>query len=186
MGRNTHCKSTRSTPLPKAVHLKIANEDPSEVAVPANIAKIEGLESISRRKIEHVNIFPEDYPALDAIAPIAAFCELISKTENRIKANTDIVCDSDSEIQDLLHESELLPGTDVVGGYRFYKRMRELRIMRRVAKTENMLLSPVRSFIEQHPGIIKEIRDLLEQCMSQKFAVDHFEYAYRVQDKGDE
>ena len=176
MGRNTHSKSTRMMPIPRDITRKVKDiitPTPTE-----NIVNIEGLD-ITPKKIKHVQIFPENYPSLNSLEIIGAFCELVSKVGSRYEKNTEIIRDADGCLQDLLHEVELLPPVNSVGGYQFYKRIREKRIIRRVAKTENRLLHPLYSYLAEHPDFLGEIKNLLELTMKAQFDADHTEYVYR-------
>lgn len=150
--------------------------------------KVNSLSSIpaakmfsSKKKISHVPVFPEDYESPISIAAIEEFYNLARTTVKRFERNCEEISLADREIQDLLHEIELLPSANVVEGYNFYKRLRDLRKKRRVAKSENQMLKPVYDYLVQHPDFIKEMQSIRDLCATADNRITNFEYEYRIQ-----
>lgn len=135
-----------------------------------------------RKKISHVDVFPDDYKKIPTKSTIASFYDLVRTTIKRYKDNLHTISSADRKIQDLLHEIELLPAANVVQGYRFYDQIRELRRLRRMAKLENETLKPIYDYLENFPDVIGEMRKLTDACASAEFHASNYEYVYKVQE----
>lgn len=135
-----------------------------------------------RKKIAHVDIFPDDYNRVSSFESVSVFYDMVRSTVKRYEENTEIIARIDREIQDLLHEAELLPAVNVVQGYRFYEKIRSLRRTRRIAKSENTTIQPVYTYLSQHPDFVREMQGLRDACMSADTRIANFEYEYRIQE----
>lgn len=151
--------------------------------------KVHSLSSIAntpivteRKKIAHVSIFPEGYERIESFSSVSSFYKLVTQTIKRYESNNEIIRRTDLEIQDILHEIELLPAANVVNGYHFYDKLRKARKTRRIAKSENATIQPVYDYLTSHPDFIKEMQSLKDACMSADVRITNFEYAYRIQE----
>lgn len=136
----------------------------------------------NKKKISHVNLFPEDYQNIASLESVSSFHELMRSVTKRYEQNSEIISKADREIQDLLHEIELLPSVNAADGYCFYKKIRIARQKRRIAKMENTKLQPLYEYINTHPGFLKEMESLRTSCMSADVRITNYEYVYRIQE----
>lgn len=79
---------------------------------------------------------------------ITIFKDVIEKYEE----NLEIIKQTESELNDVNHEIELSAPKDMYKGYLCYKDIRDLRIMRRVAKDENELLQDMYDLLTTQQG----------------------------------
>lgn len=67
----------------------------------------------------------------------------------RYESNVELIKQTEEELQDIFHEIELSSSKDMYSGYKLYKEIRELRIKRRQAKTENELLEEMYNYLKE-------------------------------------
>lgn len=90
-----------------------------------------------------------DFDTLHPAQTIAAFLDFCTSAVLRYQGNIQVQDDTNLETQDLLHYMELSENLRVADGFKAYRRMREVRRVRRDAKNENDLLQPLYDFLTQ-------------------------------------
>lgn len=90
-----------------------------------------------------------DFDTLHPAETISAFLDFCAGVRQRYQGNLQVQDDTNLETQDLLHYMELSENLRVADGFKAYRRMREVRRVRRDAKNENDLLQPLYDFLTQ-------------------------------------
>lgn len=81
-----------------------------------------------------------DYDTLLPVDMLEAFLAFCADVLSRYEGNLRVMEEANLETQDLLHFVELADNMGVSEGFKAYRRMREVRRVRRCAKNENELL----------------------------------------------
>ena len=157
--------------MSKSVKSKTVN-DPRELSSVSAPSKI----------IHHVNVMPEGFDCDQFTKAIDGFVDAAKYVVRKYEENESIIARADLETQDLLHETHLLPNANVVEGYRYYRRLREVQLARRRAKHENTLMKPLYLFVQQRPGSVGELTHLRNQLKDAQNKVENYKYTYRIQD----
>ena len=82
----------------------------------------------------------------------------------RYEKNTEIIKQTEGELQDILHEIELSKSKDMYGGYKLYKQVKDLRMKRRTAKDEQQLLEEMYKLFKSQQG--QEFRTKIKSIQS--------------------
>lgn len=84
-----------------------------------------------------------DYDTLHPVEALETFLDFCADVRCRYDGNIRVMEETNMETQDLLHFMELADNMGIAEGFKAYKRMREVRRIRRDAKNENDLLQPI-------------------------------------------
>lgn len=138
---------------------------------------------------EPVRIFPDepkslcrsyDYDSLHPVESLKTFLAFLRSVTPRYNDNYAIVGEMDKSLQDVLHKIEMADDMGSVKGYEMYRKTRELRRMRRIAKNENELLEPLKVFIEQNPTFIPSFERMQGELAQSKERIDGLRYFPRT------
>lgn len=132
--------------------------------------------------LEHSDVLPDGYDTEQFIHVVEGFVEKAKYVMRKYEDNERIVARSDLETQDLLHEIHLLPAANVVDGYHYYKRLREVQTARRRAKHENTLMKPMYQYLQQKSGIVGDLTHLKNMLRDAEEKVEAYTYKYRIQE----
>ena len=84
------------------------------------------------------------------------YCSNIVQIANdvvrRFEGNLEIIKQTEDELMDIEHEIELGASQDLYGGWKLYKQIKNLRMRRRQAKSENELLKDMYDYIKSQQG----------------------------------
>lgn len=104
---------------------------------------------------------------------------LIHKIEPIFNDNYEDVNYYDKEMQDLLHELELIK-FNAFQGYSLAKKLKENRIHRRKAKDMNLALKPLYDFYMKNKDSFKELRSVQSEVTKIEANLKHRVYTPRV------
>lgn len=170
MGRVTHSKATRSVPKQKDLNIKtIVN---SFKDIKANIEP--------SRTIEHINTTVEIDSIPEIYKTLSDFSTLSLKVVKWYDDNELIIKNSDMLTCDMLHEFELGAPKDLGRAYKCYKKLRESRQLRRRAKVENKMLTPLYEYIKTNPTLPKELMNLNSKCAGIQYDINHSAYYFKT------
>lgn len=88
-----------------------------------------------------------DFDSLRPVEAVEGFLDFCASVRSRYEGNAQQEENANLETQDLLHFMELSDNLGVSEGFKAYRKMREVRRVRRDAKNENELLLPVYNFL---------------------------------------
>lgn len=137
---------------------------------------------IDHKKISNRFVFPDNYDKVEPADLVSSFYDLIRNVIKRYEENSEVIRTADLKTQDLLHEAELLSPVNACDGYMFYRKVREIRQKRRIAKSENISLQPLYTYLNAHPNFLREMQGLRDACASADIRISNLEYSYRIQE----
>lgn len=111
------------------------------------------------------------------IAEFLAFCRDVKAT---YEGNAIGVERKEAELQDLDHFAELHDDLDCKGGYAVYKKIRDIRRVRRAYKSENELLGPMYEWIQQNNASLNKLSAALGSVRKVAETIDRRKYMART------
>ena len=136
-----------------------------------------------------VSIFPPEnrilhreweYDTLHPEETLKQFLSFLRSVRPRFNANYEAAGACDLKMQDILHKIEMGDNMDAKHGYQVYKLARDIRRERRICKTENDLLRPICSFLDQYPDFISSLERLQGEVSYMKTNIDERTYTMRT------
>lgn len=109
----------------------------------------------------------------------STFTQIFDSVMSNYKLNSDILEQTNGEINDLLHEIELSNPKNAREGYEVYKSLREARIRRRKAKEENELLKEMFEFLQSQSAFKNRITSIQGSAAKLYDAQQHRSYMPR-------
>ena len=82
----------------------------------------------------------------------SSYIQIANDVIRRYESNEDIIKRTEGELTDVEHEIELGNPQDLYGGWKLYKQIKDLRMQRRQAKSENELLKDMYEYMKSQPG----------------------------------
>lgn len=124
------------------------------------------------RAVEYDTMRPED--------TIRDFLRFLRDVKSRYTGNMRVVAEYQLQLQDLEHYAEMADRLDRTAGHAFYRKMRDIRRERRVAKNEAELLEPLVVFIEGNADFIKRLEQIQGAVGAKKKHIDQLNYTMKT------
>ena len=152
----------------KVLHEASAEKPPSLSSSPLKVI----------RNIEPVK--GDTYEFLDPEQALKTFGKFLRDVETRYETNEERVATWQDATQDLLHEIEFAPKMNAAKGYAAYAKLREIRIERRRAKTENELIEPMYDWLKGYPDMVNQIGKVQGDSRVTKEKINNRSYTQRT------
>lgn len=142
-----------------------------------------------KESAEQVRIFPDEptslqrayvYDSLHPVECLKSFLTFLRSVQPRYNDNYALVGETDKALQDVMHKIEMADDMGSVEGYRLYRKTRELRRKRRIAKNENELLEPLKIFLEQNDSFIPALERMQGELAQSQERIDGKRYFPRT------
>lgn len=127
---------------------------------------------IDTKKIDYDTLKPDK-----RITDFLAFCR---EVKMRYEGNIRETEEKEAELQDLEHYAELHDGLDIRRGFALYKKLRETRLERRRAKSENELIYPVYAWICDNDKALNTMAAALGNVRKAAEVIDNRKYMTRT------
>ena len=101
------------------------------------------------------------YDTLNPDKNLTDFLSFLRAVKTRYEGNARETEEKEAQLQDLEHFIELHSDLDCKGGYREYKRIRDVRRKRRSLKSENELLYPLYEWINGNENALNTLTETL-------------------------
>lgn len=126
---------------------------------------------ILSQNIEFDSLHPEDN--------IKQFLMFARNVISRYEGNQQRQSELELEQQDVEHVMELSNNQDIVGGYRLYRKLADIRRERRTCKNESDLLKPLYDYLKQN-SIMNDLSRLQGSCRVSKETISKRQYTLRT------
>ena len=126
---------------------------------------------ILSQNIEFDSLHPEDN--------IKQFLMFARNVISRYEGNQQRQSELELEQQDVEHVMELSNNQDIVGGYRLYRKLADIRRERRMYKNESDLLKPLYDYLKQN-SIMNDLSRLQGSCRVSKETISKRQYTLRT------
>lgn len=120
-----------------------------------------------------------DFDSLRPVEAVEGFLAFCASVRSRYEGNAQQEENANLETQDLLHFMELSENLGVSEGFKAYRKMREVRRVRRDAKNENELLLPVYNFLAR-TDFVSQLQRVLGDLRARQELVSKRQYGMRT------
>ena len=176
MGRITHSKRTQNPHLPSELKIKTSNTILNSLS---ELSQVRDQFQDLPQYIGHIDIQYNSESISKIYNALSEFSKLSQKITNWYDENEIIIKNQDQLTNDMLHEIELSRPKDLYRAYKCYKTLKESRQLRRKAKTENKMLSPLYNYIKLNPTLPNDLRSINEKCAGIQYDMSHAQYSFK-------
>lgn len=140
---------------------------PKKIVAPI-VPDIATLES----KLEYDSLHPEEH--------VREFLNFVRAVRARYEENERLRDECDAQTQDLLHYVEMSDNLNAAKGYDAYKKLAEVRRVRRACKNENELLKPFYDYYMAHKDMESQLSRIQGNCRTTKETIGNKRYGMRT------